>query len=775
MTIAAAKNPAPAVHGPIRNAVHILRSHPSVVAVDEPVVEASGVVTMDIRLALPLPSAWLAEGKSPNGVSAIESATFLFWPDYPLSAPLPLLRANFDRALAHVMPGCVRGRPIPCLYEGRLSELLQQRGFVSLLEQLLAWLTNAAMGTLIDPEQGWEPVRRDSVRDTIIGDGAALKARTTRGGGHTVFPISYLRMPSATGAFYHAEMGRSEMRLHPDRVEDVFNYRDLGGGANHGTGLALFVWPGRDSAGRPFVADRYLPETVSDIASLRARAAAYGCETELRAALHWLEQCIKKKVAEPTCPVVIVLAARRPFRLIGSDSSWELAFYMTAVGAPTLFPAGDTTVVSTMAHRELISPALLARLSGIAQHGLTLPWTMLGAGSLGSKIAIHLARSGRAPNNVVDNGYLMPHMAARHALVPPPDTMQGGWLGPKAQTLANAIAGLGQTAYAHSDDIAAVTRDPKLAKSMLPKKAWAAVNTTASLVVREALGSVPHGVALPRIIETGLMAKGTIGFVTAEGPKRNPDTAELFAEAYELIRKDVDLRTQVFGAGEVLSRQLIGDGCGSMTMTASDADISAMAAPMASIIGRWHETSLPEAGTLMLAHRSGWNLGWAEHTVPPCIRLRPDNDAAVRISLAGRAQEKIATEVARWPKVETGGILLGRYSETAQTFYVVEVMDAPADSERSAGEFVLGVQGVRRALSAYTTSVDGCLYCIGTWHSHLNDCGPSSKDKATAAAIALARPMPSVLLIKTAAHYRALVANAADLEDAATPTTTAEV
>ena len=774
MTIAVAKNLPLARHGSIRNALHILRSHPSVVALREPVIESSGISTVDFRVALPLPNAWLADGKSPNGVGAFEDATFLFSSDYPLSAPVPLLRADFDRALAHVMPGCVRGRPVPCLYEGRLSELLQQRGFVSLLEQLLAWLTKAAMGTLIDPKQGWEPVRRDSVCDCIIADGALLKTRTTRGGGHTAFPISYLQMPSATAPFYHAEMGRSEMRLHPDRMEDVFNYRDLGG-PTHGMGLALFVWPGKDSAGRPIVADRYLPETVTDLASLKTRAAAYGCANELQAALGWLGQCVRSKIAPPNCPVVIVLAARRPFHLIGSDSIWELAFYMTEIGAPLLFSAGDATKVFPMAHREAISPPLLARLSGLEQQTRTLAWTMLGAGSLGSKIAMHMARSGRAPNHVVDNGFLMPHISARHALVPPADTMQGGWLGPKAQAVAKAIEGLGQKASPHNEDIAAITRNPALAKATLPKTAWTAVNSTASLVVREALASVPERIILPRVIETGLMAKGMIGFVTAEGPKRNPDTAELFAEVHELIRQDDDLRDKVFGAGDALSRQVLGDGCGSMTMTASDADISVIAASMASISGKWHETDLPTTGTVMLGHRSGWNLHWKEQSVPPCIRLRPDNNTGLRISIAHRVHKKILAEVAHWPGVETGGILLGRYSESAQTFYIVDVMAAPDDSERSAGEFVLGVHGVRRALTAYSTSVDGCLYCIGTWHSHLNNSGPSPKDRTAAAAIALARPMPSILLIKTSAHYRAFLANAADVHNAALAGNTVEV
>ena len=53
------------------------------------------------------------------------------------------------------------------------------------------------------------------------------------------------------------------------------------------------------------------------------------------------------------------------------------------------------------------------------------------------------------------------------------------------------------------------------------------------------------------------------------------------------------------------------------------------------------------------------------------------------------------------------------------------------------------------------------LFCLGTWHNHLGASGPSGTDRTTAAAVALARLAPSVLLIHTPAGYRALLADAA--------------
>lgn len=76
-------------------------------------------------------------------------------------------------------------------------------------------------------------------------------------------------------------------------------------------------------------------------------------------------------------------------------------------------------------------------------------------------------------------------------------------------------------------DVISITRDKMRARKALPKRAWAIVNATASLTAREAFGSIPDGIEIPRVIETVLFAAGRLGVVTVEGPRRNPDTLDL--------------------------------------------------------------------------------------------------------------------------------------------------------------------------------------------------------------------------------------------------------
>ena len=753
--------------GEVVRTLYLLKSHPSVLDVGEPYRgPGDGTWAVDILVQVLLPNGWMAQGKSPNGVLSAEPVTLRFDLAYPLMAPAPVLRMDFDRALAHVMPGSPQDPPIPCLYDGNLSELLQQRGLLAFIDQLVAWLIKAALGTLVDPAQGWEPVRRDSLLDFVVADSGKLRAAATSKGGYRFHRLDFVKFLNERGVPLHCQIG-DEMTLSPATITSAFDEKVIAHlDLTYGRGVAIVVWPGKDNSGKPFISDKYQPETVVDLGGLKARAAEYGCAAGLRSALDWLSNCVSKKRAAGVWPVTIVLMARRPFPLIGTAEVLEICPYLTGVSAPALFPAGDATTVSPTGHHEAVVPALLRRMAGDSGDEVPPAWTLLGAGSVGSKLAMHLARAGRAPNLIVDKASMTPHNAARHALIPASGGLGMSWMGPKALALAEALEGLGPKPKFSFDNIATVATDQATAKRLLSPKTWAAVNATASLVVRQALAMAP--VTSTRIIETALMAQGSVGLLTVEGPKRNPDTAELFTEMYELTRQNAVLQKRLFGPEEALKIQRVGDGCGTMTMAMSDATISAMVAPMATIISELQAGGLPENGGEVILGALGddkISISWTREPVAPYIRLLPEDGAPWRVKLSERACKKIDAERARWPGVETGGILLGSYSETGRSFIIVDVMDAPADSSRSPNEFVLGKEGVRAALKSYAEETSYCLYSVGTWHSHLADVGPSPKDKATAMTVAIGRVAPSVLLIRTPKNYRAVVADGAVVSD----------
>ncbi len=749
----------------IARGLKLLTEHPAVAAVSLPTIDpATGRTTVEAAIRVALPNAWAAAGSSPNGVRTTEPVTFAFSASFPLRAPTLYLRRDFDRSLAHVQPGSLEDPPEPCIVDGRPSELVQQRGLFGIVDQLALWLENAALGRLIDSRQGWEPVRRDELDDIIVADAAFLRNLVTKQAGRAVFRFDYLRYQTADGKpASYGELDKEALPLNAKTSQRLFGKTDLTEShtAFRGKSIGIVVWAGKLPSGAPVITDTYQPETVVDLASLQQRATLYGCAEPLRDGLSWLQQCVAGLRATWHSPLAIILCARRPFHLIGTDSPIELCPYIIEIAVPQLFLAGEATLVRPAAHRDAIAPPLLRRLSGGKSTVTPPPWALLGAGSLGSKIALHLARAGQAPTSVIDRAYLSPHNAARHALVPTPGRLAASWMRAKAETLVEAITGLGQSAEAHIRDVVSLLADPTKRRAAIPKKVLLLVNATASLVAREAIGAVPAA-ALPRVIETSLFGDGAAGLLTIEGPKRNPNTSDLIAEAYAMMRTDLRLRALVLTGGTALGRQRIGEGCGSATMAISDARISMMAAPMAEAISTLLRDGLPpNTGRILIARLGDDGLGqtWQQQSLSPSIVIDVEDGHDWTVRIGARADQSIAEEAARWPQVETGGIVMGRISEAARTIHVVDVLPAPPDSRRSTGEFVLGIEGARTAVDSYTVKAGGSLYCLGTWHSHLAPQGPSSLDRGTAATVGHARIVPSILLIHTPGGYRALLAS----------------
>lgn len=86
------------------------------------------------------------------------------------------------------------------------------------------------------------------------------------------------------------------------------------------------------------------------------------------------------------------------------------------------------------------------------------------------------------------------------------------------------------------------------------------------------------------------------------------------------------------------------------------------------------------------------------------------------------------------PDRETGGILIGRYSDDLTVAWVDAVTDEPADSRSGRTWFMRGHAGLRKLLTRFWR--DGRHY-VGEWHSHPNySPDPSYPDISSIKAIA---------------------------------------
>ena len=326
-----------------------------------------------------------------------------------------------------------------------------------------------------------------------------------------------------------------------------------------------------------------------------------------------------------------------------------------------------------------------------------------GCGSVGSKLALHLVRAGAGPTHVVDRSQMSPHNYARHGLVPI-SPVDAGTLCPKSDLLAEEISRFGQDCTPVRADIATKLMTDKglLAITGL------AVNATGSLTVRESL--CRQGLVRPQIAECCLTAAGRIGYMAIEGGSLKRSISDIVTEAYRLMASDeefgVGLRCAAFRnrhRRRVFLAHVPDDRRPSLRLDRADGGASAaLVEPEPSSTGELLIGATPEDG---LGQR------WTRRDIPA---FREVTVKQYRIRISARVHDMIEREVASKPGIETGGVIIGRWSDVTDTFHVVDVLPAPPDSVFSAQEFTLGVEGLKVALDDVIERGGGSLYALGT-------------------------------------------------------------
>lgn len=121
----------------------------------------------------------------------------------------------------------------------------------------------------------------------------------------------------------------------------------------------------------------------------------------------------------------------------------------------------------------------------------------------------------------------------------------------------------------------------------------------------------------------------------------------------------------------------------------------------------------------------------AAYTIPVYAANRFDCGGWRVIVDVGLREKLAVIRMSHLPN-ETGGIILGYIDHKLNHIYVVDVLNAPADSEADLTRFTRGVQGLRATLDEVSQQTAGIVGYIGEWHSHpeFTSAYPSSLDRA---------------------------------------------
>lgn len=732
---------------PIQEAVRALEQHPAVSAVLRTEYRDAGY-EVEVRVPVPLPSRAVQAGVSATGVRGVEDVVFCFPPKFPLEAPTPYLRVDFPANLPHVNPHKRGERVPPCIFEGSASELMHRFGLDRIVDQTSGWLKKAAANQLIDPDQGWEPVRRPESDAEVSFDADQVTKALLLDGSVLTIPTGY---GIADKSHYF------KLRLERAGQVELLQQKSYkqGNKETYGGQTSSFVLAAPAVDGELPVCSEYAPDTVTDLDSLFAMAFNWGISVEaLRAALEsWLLQSdlATTNTRWPAGMVaVVILAVRRPTRLVGTQGrTVEFVPYQLRVPADVQKASVEHLEVLPAWHSRALSPELLARMSGNETVDRSFPYAVVGCGSVGSKIAAHLGRSGFGNVSLIDNENFLPHNTARNAL----NYEDSDFRSPKATMMSELFGKFGhQQVQAYVTDIvpALIADDPKVLQNLLPADCKLVVDATASLKVGAAAVVSKHLTDV-RLVRTMLYGQGRAAVMMLEGAHRSPRLDDLNAALFAVARNTPQVRHALSAGSADPTKVFIGDNCASMTMPMSDSVVSRGTSMMAMQLERWIASGLPHEGYVAVGMSDLGDIGmnWVGVPIKPPVVLE-DVSGGWTVRVAAHVMEFLEQDALHWLPKETGGALVGVVDPISRTAIIAGVVAAPPDSVRKRERFDLGIVGLAQSLKQANEDSIGYLRYIGTWHSHPMGGSHSEIDMETLRKLAdFAGGLPMVSLVWT--------------------------
>lgn len=422
----------------------------------------------------------------------------------------------------------------------------------------------------------------------------------------------------------------------------------------------------------------------------------------------------------------IIYAIKRPLKMIGFNGQYEFLNFAANINLDKKNNLDYRGRVSHQLHIEPFSNSMAKTLSGEVRDSKTF---FIGGGSLGSKIIMHDARSGKLNIAVCDPDSYLEHNQVRH-------TLSNRAVGlNKATTIISELNQMNEidpdkSFKAYAKDV--FTIDPKEWNNFN----WI-VDTTASLNVLNWLTRIDIIPQEVNITRCELVNSGKLGLLYIEGKDRNPRIDDLINLAYFRAFTDENLENwrRADFKREVTTLN-IGLGCSSSTTVMTDDAISFHAAIFSKLLYNQKERlQIKDKGLLFqsILENSGIPQSASSfELVDPFEIYMCSANSSWEVRLANGLTKRLLSLCDQYKPKETGGVLIGMANYKTCTIHVFDIIEQPADSLASHTRFTRGIKMLPELIEEYKNKTGGIIGYIGEWHSHpMNLESLSSIDKET--------------------------------------------
>ncbi|EGQ8733934.1 hypothetical protein H320_19160 [Vibrio parahaemolyticus 49] len=593
--------------------------------------------------------------------------------------PIGLVHTNLDRD--------GNGGLCLCIWEEGWPDLAAGLTGQSLIERIRAWFSAMAAGTLHADDQFLEPLIHTSSNTVIIPPGE-------------VHGPWFIDMALMHGGSYILSVTSSKP------VEPVLD-----------DNFAVY------SPRLPSQVHRGLARTPYDLASLQRLCLDLGFNL-VKDLATWLLESEQLSQATKRLPLLILTVPKRR-GIEEADEKPEVWCYTFGVTVAALGEALDLTITEAgVTMPKLFSDVSKADLTSIRMD----PWRVvqrldrsaarafsgcsraqdtpllgIGAGAIGSNVAMIATRSGLGPWVLVDGDLTLPHNTVRQVQ----GNVSVGY--PKAQVLQYELDGV--LAERGNSSISVNVFSPGNDQAALDRAlrdAEVAIDFSASPAVFGWLADQ----AVKRAASAFFGPDGSDLVVLSEDPARTVKLDELEAQYFWAVATESALNNHLSAAR--MDRIRYANACQDLSRPLPPWQVHTLCGLAA---GRLSQL-LDEDDASLRVWRLDPDSGVVNAVVIPVHKVSRFQTGEARFTVSNKVVQTMRTHRALAGQNETGGVLLGTFDLVRNVVHVVAALPAPPDSKQAPTYFIRGIKGLKPLIEQLGDASAGRLHYIGEWHSH---------------------------------------------------------
>lgn len=636
-------------------------------------------------------------------------------------------RRDFPRSLQHLITSGVDESAVFCLARTGLQPIYEHAGVEGVIARLVDWFRDAK--TKSYHADGWEPVPVVWPEKPILGylNPTTLQehAAANPSGGYA-YICARITRNYLDGTFIHAELPIIDL----ENGEAVRNAKELFAALEDDKTShipAVFCWANADEPD-----DFPYFNTWTKVNNIVEGAERAKLASHLRTAMNRLEinfgiDCDADKAGHRA--VILIIGIWRPVPIdptivgLSNDDNarrLELRTYYLERDLSDYCNRWDTK--SNVKPFIGMVPPISETLAAVSGEEPLPPFTLIGAGALGSAFVDYATRGGATKFSVYDNDMLLAHNLARHRGTE--ELMRYGKADVAAVVASQRLQGTRVERHSknflevNSEDVAEEIANTELL-----------IDTSADAQVRRRLSL--DWESRTKVLRSEIFHEGRLGtsYLTELGDDHNLTMMHMqliaHAEYDPAVREWLKYEaTQSFLDNELI----LGFGCSSMTtkMPAYKVDAHASAS-FAFCKKHTNEFSKPTV-LLNSIDDSGLPCGAKEWHPPPIVSFGPNDETANwKVLVCQSVLEKLHSLRIDHAPDETGGYLYGGIDEYLSQIYVVAASSQPPDTVASPTRLRLGRWGQTPWEKSFVRRTRGRLAVVGTWHSHPKSAPIASK------------------------------------------------